>query len=652
MKLKPIELSETNNKKAIKKRNLRVFLTGLIATTVTVGGVTALSLTVLKQKSIPPTSIVINGDNEIFSTGNVSKFYTITSDGPIGHANATDIVWEVVGALPSYLSFNVNTGELSGDVPYDAHGTFTIKASSTKYELLNTLLITVETPTIDPNEIVIDGVDEITTIGYVDEQYSVLQLPNGSNVVDNINWKILNSDGITEPSSPLFGTLYFDHTTYSSRLYGTLAEGDSGTFIIRATCDSTQYPTPHTFTSIVGEMIVRIDSQKQNPTSLQITGTDQITTSGSITEIYDLDQTPNNAITNVIDKASGLWYCNNLPSYLSFDASTRTLSGTIPNGSNDQFTINYTTTQFGQTWNITKEIEIAAPKGDPTSMTIIGNNFIDTIDVNEEYGFTQSPIADSSTYEISDAKWTLEDVSDPRITSLGLSFPHNSTGRTATLAGVVPAGVSGTITIKLTSSTFDLSDTFIITFNVPKISPTLTIHGATSSDIAPTQIDGSLTSGTISQQYSFSQDPAGSSEVFDVDDAEWTADSYIPSGLTMSSDGLLSGTINSGDDFTFNITVESASHTASTRSLGIRVFYNPKTQISTVITNVNLEELADNQPATIWNKIAILNPSLPSGVDDTIFDWFSVSTNSAELRVKTDNSTYTGSIFVNFSIIT
>ncbi|GMO14170.1 MAG: hypothetical protein Ta2E_04300 [Mycoplasmoidaceae bacterium] len=646
MKLKPIQLTEIDNRKAIKKRNLRVFLTGLIATTVIAGTVTALSFTVLKQKSIPPTAIEIRGDNEIFSTGDFLKKYTVASEGPAGHENATDITWEVVGTLPGFLSFNTSTGELSGDVPYNAHGTFSIKASSPKYDLSNILEITVETPTIDPNEIIINGVDEITTIGGVNEHYTFSQFPNGSNVVDNVVWEIWNTDRVTQPSLPLFGTLNFIQTSgIVATFNGTLAEGDSGTFIIRATADTTQYPNLHNFTPVVGEMIVRIDSQKQNPTSLEITGPRYLTTNGSTTEVYGLSQNPNDTTTtNEIDPTVGLWSCNNLPSYLSFDSTTRTLSGTIPYGSNDTFTIYYETTQFGQTWHVEKEIEVTTPKAQPSSMTIIGNNFIDTTDVNEEYRFTQFPIADSSTEEITDAVWSVVSTTNPDIASRGLTF-DTSNGR---FAGTVPAGVQGTVTIKVRSINYAIEDTFDITFDVPQSSPTLTIHGATTSDAAPTVLDVSSTSGVLSQTYTFTQDPVGSSEVFNVTDAVWSGDSRLTAaGLAINpSTGELSGTISSGQDVTFNITVESASHTASTRTLGIRVFYG--IEISTLITSLNLGSISDNNENTIWNKIGALN-ALPVDIDATIFDW-DINSNGAHLYVKEANTTYVGVIAVSFTL--
>ncbi|MES9957227.1 MAG: putative Ig domain-containing protein [Sedimenticola sp.] len=360
--------------------------------------------------------------------------------------------------LPSWLSFDVATRTLSG-TPLNADvGTLSLKVSAA--DLAGASVHDVFTLTVDNTNdaptVTTDLEDQVAT----EDTAFNFTLPEGTfsdvDAGDLLSLTVTQQDG-----TPLPGWLSFDAPTRT--LSGTPLNGDVGTLSIRVTV------TDQAGASVHDAFTLTIDNTNDAPT-VAVTLEDQSATEdtafsftlpeGMFSDV-DAGDLPSLSIT----QSDG----SPLPGWLSFDAPTRTLSGTPLNGDVGTLSIRVTATD-----------QAGASVHDAFTLTIDNTNDAPTVAVTLE---DQSATEDTAfNFTIPDT--TFSDVDNGDLLSLtvtqqdGTPLPGWLTfdASTRTLSGTPLNGDVGTLSLKVSATDLagaSVHDAFTLTIDNTNDAPTV-----------------------------------------------------------------------------------------------------------------------------------------------------------------------------------
>ena len=351
--------------------------------------------------------------------------------------------------LPSWLSFNANTRTFTGTPPADLFGIYNVKvtAGDGAAAASDTFKLTIN-PVNDAPLVAVPIADQAVA----EDTLWTFQVPAGAFTdVDNssLTYRATLASGAALP-----GWLSFDAATRT--FSGTPPQNFNGSLDFKVTASDSSLSVSDTFTLTVTPvndapmMSVPVADQRvaeDTPWSFQVPA-------GAFTDVDGSNLTYTAALANG----------SPLPTWLGFNAVSRTFSGTPP-----------------QDFNGTIDLKVTASDGSLS----VSDTFTLTIDPVNDAPVVKPAVADQTILE--DTDWTFQipvgaftDVDNANLTYKatlvsGAALPGwlSFDAATRTFSGRPPAEFSGLIDLKVTASdgTLSVTDTFTLTITPTNDAP-------------------------------------------------------------------------------------------------------------------------------------------------------------------------------------
>ncbi len=425
--------------------------------------------------------------------------------------------------LPSWLSFDAGTQTFSGTPENDQVGSIDIKVTATDSAGLsvstNFTLTTTNTndaPTVD-NEITDQTVAEDSAINFTVPANTFADVDAG----DTATYTATLDD---DSDSALPSWLSFDPDTQT--FTGTPENGDVGDIDVKVThTDSAGSSVSDTFTlsvtntndtPVVADEITDQTTDEDSAFSFEVPD--------SIFDDVDFDNDDNESLTYSATLADG----GLLPTWLIFDTSTKTFSGTPENGDVETISLKVTATDAtGASVSDIFDLTINNTNDDPTLSTAIADQ---TVAEDGAFNFTV-PSNTFADVDVGDTFTYSATLADDNPLPTWLSFDAD----TQTFSGTPENGDVGEIDIKVTatdSGSSSISSTFTLAVtNTNDVSVVTDDSYTTSEERA---IHGKLPLATDDDQSVFTT-PFTSSSEFKINTE--TTSHQINSSVASFSDG-------------------------------------------------------------------------------------------------------------------
>jgi sugar lactone lactonase YvrE len=351
------------------------------------------------------------------------------------------------------------------------------------------------------------------------------------------------SNGIGTNATQSF-TLTIDQApTITSASSATFAGGTAGTFTVTATgypastfSETGTLPSGVILNATTGVLSGSPAAGTGGTYSLTLTASNGIGTNATQSFTLTIDQAP--AITSASSAtftvgtagtftvtatgypAPTLSETGTLPSGITFNAPTGVLSGTPAAGT-------------GGTYNLT----FTASNGTPTNATQSFTLTVDQAPAITSAASTIFTVGAAGTLMVTASGYPTASLSESGALPSGVSFTNNGNG-TATLAGTPASGAAGSYPITFTASN--------------GVNPIATQSFTLTVQNAPTAITlspSSLPAGTVGSRYSQTLTASGGTAPYTYS----VTSGALPSGLTLTLAGVLSGTPTAGGSFSFTI---------------------------------------------------------------------------------------------------
>nr|WP_245217012.1 putative Ig domain-containing protein [Neoroseomonas nitratireducens] len=360
--------------------------------------------------------------------------------------------------LPSWLSFNAATRTFSGTPTNDHVGTITVRVRAsdgtltTSDDFVLTIANTNDAPTV-ANPIADRTATEDATFQF--------QVPANAfrdvDATDALSYTATLADG-----SPLPSWLGFDPATRT--FSGTPGNGDVGTLAVRVIA------TDGSGASVSDDFTLTVGNTNDAPTVASPlayrTATEDSAFSCQVPANAFTDADAGDALTYTATLADG----SPLPSWLSFDATTRTFSGTPENGDVGTISVRVSATDSSGA-NVSDDFTLTV--GNTNDAPTLTNAIADRTATEDSAFSCQVP---ASTFADSDAGDTLTYTAT---LAAGSPLPSwlSFDATTRTFSGTPGNGDVGTISVRVSatdSSGASVSDDFTLTVGNTNDAPTLT----------------------------------------------------------------------------------------------------------------------------------------------------------------------------------
>ena len=634
--------------------------------TVTDTGYPAIS-TITKTSGTLPTGVTFNSSTGVLSgtpaagtggtytlvfsitntVGTTTQTFTLTVDQGPAFTNVTSTIFTVgtsgsfnftttgvpspslseSGALPDGVSFVDNgngTATLSGTPTVGAGGTYTLTITATNSVASATQTFTLnvhEAPTVTSVAtttftVGTAGSFTVTATGTGTLTYAIVgNLPSG--VTFNSSTGVLSGTPAAGTGGVYTVTINVTNTygtgsqtftlnvnqgpAFTSASSTTFTIGSAGSFTV--TTNGVPNAT-YTYTGTLPSGVVLVDNGDG-------TGTLSGTPAAGFSGVYALTITASNIVSSVsqtftltVDQApaftsgSSTTFASGSAGSFTVSASgypapTFTESGTLPSG----VTFNSTTGVFSGT-------PAAGTSGAYTvTLTATSGSLVThqtfTLYVTQAISFSSSATATftvgtAGSFTVTTAGYPKGSLWETGALPSGLTFTDNGNG-TATLSGTPAAGTGGTYVFTWTALLNGVTTTQTFT---------LTINETVSFTSATT------TSFVVGAGSSFWFTTAG------FPGATYSETGSLPSGVTLSSNGSLSGTPAAGTDGTYTITVTATNGLTSTSETFILVVTTTTTTVTTTVTETFTYNVYSSWTITQGSGHGSLTESgrLPGGV--------------------------------------
>ncbi len=427
-------------------------------------------------------------------------------------------------SLPSWLTFNATTRTFSGTPDNDDVGQFTVRITATDNsgaKATDDFKVTVNNTNDAP--VLVTPVSDRTANEDSAFSYTVPSTAfKDVDVGDSLSYSAKLADGSALPS-----WLSFNATTRT--FSGTPDNDDVGQIIIRLTATDTSGA------KATDDFVLTVDNANNVPTVVQPIADRTISEDASFA--YTVPSTAFNDVDagDVLAYSATLADGSALPSWLTFNATTRTFSGTPDNGDVGQITVRVTATDAsGAKATDDFKITINNVNDAPVVSTPIQNK-----SVNEDSALSYT--IPSTAFKDVDAGDSLNysaKLADGSALPSWLSFNAS----TRTFSGTPDNGDVGSLNIRVTAtdtSGANVSDDFVLTINNTNDAPTL---------------DNPVVDATINEDAAFSYTiPANTFSDMDAGDvlsysAKLADGSSLPAWLSFNATtGKFSGTPANGD---------------------------------------------------------------------------------------------------------
>ena len=480
---------------------------------------TAPSLTPIEDQSTDEDALFNFDASEHFQDSDADDVLTYTASTPAGNP------------LPSWLSFDSETGQITGTPRNENVGDLELKitASDGEQSVDQSFTLTVENTNDAP--ILVSQIDDASAT-----EDAAFSLPTASNFEDKDLGDTLTFSAALEGGDPLPNWLSIDPQT--GELSGTPENGDVGSISVLVEASDGEASASDTLT-------VNVENTNDGPVATA-TIDDQSVNEDADFSLDTASTFTDEDLGDELTFSAELEGGQSLPDWISIDPSTGELSGTPENDDVGGISVVVTATdEAGEEASGSFSINVENTNDGPIVTSAIADQTIEgdtTFSLDVTGNFTDEDLGDSLTYSAELTNESGETVGDGSLPDW-LTFDAN----TGQFSGSPENGDAGTFCVKVTASDGSETASDIVGFTVEATNSTPTVSTAVADQ---TVIEDNLFSLDVSSNF---QDQDGDNLTFsaELDDGD-----PLPDWLSIDSDtGVISGIPDSSDLGTLSIRV-------------------------------------------------------------------------------------------------
>jgi hypothetical protein len=432
--------------------------------------------------------------NQIVTIARAAMNYQVpanTFNDSDGHGLTLSVTLSPSGSLPTWLSFNTVTNTFTGSPTVSDFGTITIKVTAS--DGMQTCFTTVQILVNRPPTLVSPLANAIVTVGNL-ISLSVPESRFTDSDGNTITVTITKQDGTALPS-------WIVYSDGANTLSGTPTSSDYGNLLVRVIGSDTMSTTNNDFTILVNRRPVVANAISNKRATVAVAYSFQFASN----VFTDAD---GDTMTYSATGLSGA----SLPAWISFNAATRTFSGTPALADVQTFTVEVTAADTDST--IMNSFTITVNRRPQVDNTI--SNHFTNIGYSYSFTFNSNTFSDAD----GDALTYTAALSSSASLPAWLSF----NGATRTFSGSPTNSDAATLTIRITTddgAATQYTDFQLIVNRRPVVSSTISNMFTNTN----TAYSYQFASGTFT-------DPDGNSMTYSATLAD---DSSLPAWLTFTS---------------------------------------------------------------------------------------------------------------------